>query len=148
MSGRTERVIGTTEDSVLAAEQELGRRFPPSYREWLMLNNGKGVEVVNLFPVFDPRDPRKTWDSIVRNYRDNWLDWLENVADWGFDQSSLLPIGMYSNGDFCCFDYSKVSDDGEVPVVLWSHETGDTEPRAATFHEFLIRLGRGEFDND
>ncbi len=101
MSGRTERVFGTTEESIIAAEQELKRRFPPSYRAWLLQNNGKGIDVVDLFPVFDARDPRKTWDSIVRNYQGNWQDWLKNVAEWGFDSSTYLPIGTYSNGDYC-----------------------------------------------
>lgn len=148
MSGRTERVIGTTEESIAAAEQELKRRFPPSYRNWLLQNNGKGIEIVDLFPVFDARDPRKTWDSIVRNYQGNWQDWLANVAEWGFDSSGFLPIGTYSKGDYCCLDYGQITKDGEVPVVLWSHETGDTEPRASTFGEFLIKLDKGEFDND
>ncbi|HVF47271.1 MAG TPA: SMI1/KNR4 family protein [Pyrinomonadaceae bacterium] len=148
MSGRTERVIGTTEESITAAEQELNRRFPPSYRNWCLQNNGRGIEVVNLFPIFDPRDPRKTWDSIVRNYHGDGQDWRENVAEWGFDSSPFLPIGKYCDGDYCCLDYSQVAEDGEVPVVLWSHETGDTEPGATTFGEFLIKLENGEFDND
>jgi cell wall assembly regulator SMI1 len=148
MSGRGPRVIGTTEDCVADAERELGRTLPPTFRNWVLENNGVGIEIVNLFPVFDPRDPRKTWDSIVRNYQGNWQDWLKNVADWGFDSSMLLPIGSYGNGDFCCLDYAKLGDDGEVPVILWSHETGDTEPRAENFSEFLRKLGGGEFDND
>jgi cell wall assembly regulator SMI1 len=148
MSGRTERVIGTTEESVTMAEQELKRKFPTSYRDWILQYNGKGIEVVDLFPVFDPRDPRKTWDSITRNYQGNWQDWLENVAECGFDSSMLLPIGTYSNGDYCCLDFGDVREDGEAPVVLWSHETGDTEPRATTFGEFLIKLDNHEFHND
>src|SRR5687768_16028387 len=98
MSGRTERIIGTTEESIVAAEQELEHRFPPSFRDWLLQNNGKAIEIVDLFPVFDPRDPRKTWNSIVRNYKGNWQDWLENVEKWGVDSTELLPIGTYSNG--------------------------------------------------
>ncbi len=148
MSGRTERVIGTTEESVIAAEQELKRRFPPSYRDWVLKNNGKNIEVVDLFPVFDPRDPRKTRDSIVQNYQGNWQDWLGNVAEWGFDSSMLLPIGTYSNGDYCCLDYAQVGEDGEVPILLWSHETGDTEVRAENFFQFLKKLDNGDFDND
>lgn len=142
------RIIGTTEDCVAAAEEELGRRFPPSYRQWLISNNGRDIEVIRLFPVFDARDPRKTWDSIVRNFNGNWQDWLMNVAEWEFDSSNLLPIGSYDNGDFCCLDYGNVGLDGEVPVVLWSHETGDTEPRAADFSDLLLRLENGEFDED
>ena len=148
MSGRTPRVIGTTEGCIEEAEQRLGRRFPPSYRQWVLENNGRGIEIVRLFPIFDGRDPRKTWDSVVRNFEDNWKEWLENVADWGFDSSMLLPIGSYSNGDFCCLDYGQSSPGSEVPVVLWSHETGNTEPRGISFSEFLQKLESGEFDDD
>lgn len=148
MSGRTPRIIGATEEAIQTAEHQLGRAFPPSYRSWLLKNNGMAIDVVDLFPVFDARDPRKTWDSIVRNYQGNWQEWLENVADWGFDSGDLLPIGTYGNGDYCCLDYSRIREDGEVPVVLWSHETGDTESRADDFADFLVRLDRGEFDND
>lgn len=148
MSGRTPRFIGTNDSCVAEAERQLGRTFPPSFRDWLLANNGRSIDVVDIFPVFDSRDPRKTWDSIVRNYDGNWQDWLKNVAEWGFDSSMLLPIGTYANGDFCCLDYRQSWSDGEVAVVLWTHETGDTEYRARDFAEFLVKLAAGEFDND
>lgn len=148
MSGRTIRVIGTTEDRIAETEHRLKRRLPPSYRDWILENNGKEIDIVRLFPVFDDRDARKTWDSIVRNYEGNWKEWLENVADWGFESSHLLPIGTYNNGDFCCLDYSEIGPDGEVPVILWSHETGDTEPKATSFGEFLMKLGSGAYYDD
>jgi len=148
MSGQTPRVVGTTEEFIIDAERELGIKLPRSYRTWLLENNGKEIEIVRLFPVFDARDPRKTWDSIVRNYQGNWQEWRRNVADWGFDSDNLVHIGMYGNGDFCCFDYSRVRNNGEVPIVLWSHETGDTEDRAQDFTDFLVKLERGKFDHD
>lgn len=148
MSGRTPRIIGTTKSCIAETEHRIGRSFPPSFRGWVLENNGVSIDVVTLFPIFDPRDPRKTWDSIVRNYEGNWKEWLENVADWEFDSSGLLPIGTYMNGDFCCLDYGRVARDGEVPVVSWSHETGDIEHRAANFAEFLVKLNDGEFSHD
>lgn len=64
------RVIGTTNESLDRAEGELGRRLPPSYREWLLENNGRYLDAIRVFPVLDDRDVRTTWDSIVRNFEE------------------------------------------------------------------------------
>jgi cell wall assembly regulator SMI1 len=70
MSGRIPRVIGTTEEAIKRAEKEIGFNFPPSFRAWLLENNGLGIDGVDsIFPVLDERDPRKTWDSIARYYQ-------------------------------------------------------------------------------
>ena len=148
MSVKRRRVIGTTEAAVAEAESELGFRLPPSFRLWLKKNNGLGVEGVSIFPIHDARDVRRTWASIVREYRVNWAGWLENFADEGMSFEHLLPFGEFGTGDYYCFDYSRVRADGEVPVVRWSHETGEAEDRAATFAEFLERLRRGEYESD
>jgi hypothetical protein len=103
---------------------------------------------VTIFPVMDARDPRMTWDSIDRQYRENWLKWLDNFADEQRDFSHLLPFANYGTGDFYCFDYSRLNSQGEAPVVRWSHETGDTDDRADTFAEFAARVQAGEFGYD
>jgi cell wall assembly regulator SMI1 len=75
MSGRILRVIGTTEKAIAKAEEEISFRFPPSFRAWLLENNGLQIDGVDtIYPVFDERDPRKTSDSIVRNYRVGWAE--------------------------------------------------------------------------
>lgn len=148
MSEKRRRVIGTTEDAIARAEKELGFQFPPSFRLWLLANNGLGAEGVNIFPVYDERDPRKTWDSIVRNYRDNWMGTLENFVGEEMNFEPLLPFGEFGTGDYYCFDYSRLRTNAEAPVVHWSHDTGETEERAETFTEFLERLRRGEYEYD
>lgn len=45
------RTIGTTESSIQNAEAELGFSFPTSFRNWLLVNNGRGIEDVTIFPV-------------------------------------------------------------------------------------------------
>lgn len=136
MSSKHPRVIGTTIEAIEKAEQELGFLFSPSYREWLIANNGKSIEDIRIFPIFDDRDPRKTWDSIVRNYNENWLAWLENF-DQDTDFSTLLPFGEFGTGDYFCFDFLDIAEGNEPIVVLWSHETGDTEFAAKNFAEFV-----------
>ena len=137
------RVIGTTLSCIQDAEKELGFVFPPSFRTWLLENNGMSVDAVTIFPVFDPRDPRKTADSIVHEYSVNWKTLLETTSD---NQELLLPFGLFGTGDYYCFDYSRVSLTGEVPVVLWNHETEQCEDRAPDFVTFVERLVSGEFD--
>lgn len=66
------RVIGTTLSAIASAEKELNRTFPTSFSRWLLANNGRSLGGLVVFPVFDSRDPRKTWDSIVRNYTAGW----------------------------------------------------------------------------
>lgn len=139
------RVIGTTDEAIARAEQRLGRRLPSSFRAWLLENNGRSIEDTRILPVLDDRDPRTTWDSIVRNFEGNWPGWLENFADEDRDFSHLLPFAVIGSGDMYCFDYSVAGE--EAPVVLWSHETGDTEWRAATFTELEAGLRSGSIED-
>lgn len=143
MSRKRPRVIGTTPEAIARAEQALGRPLPQSFRAWLMQNNGRwGCGAIRVFPVLDDRDPRSTWDSIERKFRESWLKWREIHTD--SDLSSLLPFAEFGTGDFYCFDYSRTDCTGEQPVVLWSHETGDTEDRADTFGEFVTAVEERE----
>jgi cell wall assembly regulator SMI1 len=148
MAKKHSRVIGTTEDAIARAEKDLLRRFPPSFRRWLLDNNGLGIEGVTILPVLDDRDPRKTWDSIVRNYNVNWAGWLENFRDQPLTFDHLLPFAYYGTGDYYCFDYNGFKADGECPVVRWSHETGGGDHRADSFPEFEDKVRAGDFDLD
>jgi hypothetical protein len=140
------RVIGTTSSCIEDAEKQLPFVFPPSFRHWLLENNGMQVESVSIFPVFDPRDPRKTADSIVREYSGNWLDWLKTVTTNTEEFAHLLPFGSFGTGDYYCFDYSRQAETGEAPVVLWDHETGACEDRAPDFATFVEGLASGQYD--
>jgi cell wall assembly regulator SMI1 len=92
MSSERPRFLGTTEDAITKAETALGRAFPPSFRAWLLQNNGRDIEGVTIFPVMDQRDPRKTWNSIDRQFREGWSRWLANFADENRDFTLLLTI--------------------------------------------------------
>ena len=148
MSSKRPRIFGTTEDAIAKAESALSRRFPPSFRAWLLQNNGKSIEGVTIFPVMDERDPRMTWDSIDRQFRVGWAGWLANSEDEQRDFTHLLPFADYGTGDYYCFDYSRLDSHGEPTVVRWSHETGDTDDRATSFSEFITKIQAGEFDYD
>jgi cell wall assembly regulator SMI1 len=152
MSRRTPKVLGTTEDAVRRAESELGRTLPPSFRQWLLANNGHALrgqaDDVIIFPVVDDRDLPTTWDSIVRQYKENWASWLENFEGDGRDFGHLLPFAAFGTGDYYCFDDSRRDESGEAPVVLWSHETGETEDRAESFADFVAKAEAGQFADE
>ena len=139
------RVIGTTDLAISKAETELGFQLPSTFREWLKENNGRSIEDVTIFPVFDERDPRKTWDSIVRNCNTNWKPWLDNFGP-DHDFSHLLPFGEFGSGDYFCFDFSQTSANGEPIITLWSHETGEAEFVANNFAEFVDLIESGKLE--
>lgn len=148
MSKKHPRVIGTTDEAIQRAEADLGFAFPPSFRAWLRQNNARQPDGVEIKPVFDERDPRSTFDSIVREYNVNWLGTLENFVDEEGSFSHLLPFSTISSGDYYCFDYRRQRPDGECPVVIWSHETGEYEDRAQNFTDFLAKAESGEYELD
>ena len=139
------RVIGTTEEAIARAQAHLPRALPTAFREWLKRNNGLGLESANIFPVLDDRDPRKTWDSIVRQY-EQWRSYADLIDTPAQLVSSLLPFAEYGTGDYYCFDFQDES--AEPTVVRWSHETGLAEFRASSFSEFAVKLAAGEFEQD
>ena len=132
--------IGTTPAAIAAAEQALGRSLPASYVQWLLVNNGRALGALSVFPVYDTDNARKTWESIDRHYRTDWQEWLENVGCG--DAASLLPFAQFGTGDYYCFDDAQTGPSGEPVVVLWSHETGTTTAVAPDFASFLILPGR------
>ena len=133
--------IGTSLAAIAAAEQALGRTLPASYVQWLLVNNGRALGALSVFPVYDEANARKTWESIARHYNTSWQEWLEHV-DGGNDASTLLPFAQFGTGDYYCFDYAQTGPSGEPVVVLWSHETGATSTVAPDFASFLILPGR------
>ncbi len=146
MAAKRKRVIGTTPEAIAKAEAELGRNLSPSFRAWLLESNGLSLEYVYIFPVLDERDVRKTWDSIVRQYaKGQWFP--EYLEDEGMSAEHLLPFASFGSGDYYCFDYSRLRQDGEVPIVWWSYETAEVEDRAETFIEFVAMVKAGVFDD-
>jgi len=132
---------GTTTVEIEAAEASLGRALPYSFATWLLLNNGRSLGGLLVFPVFDARNPRKTWNSIVRHYNEGWREWRDTFDHTGADFSNLLPFAESGTGDYYCFDYDRTDASLEPDVVLWSHETGETAHVANDFATFLSMQG-------
>lgn len=142
------RAIGTSAQAIAAAEAELGCKFPSSFREWLLKNNGLGIEGVRIFPVFDERDARKTWNSIVRAHHLAKGYWADAFAGDKCSFDYLLAFAEFGTGDYYCFDYSQPTEVGEWMVVHVSHETGNRSRRARTFTEFAGKVASGDYSED
>ena len=136
------RAIGTSINAIQAAEAELGRILPKSFSNWLLMNNGKSLGALVIFPVFDSRDPRKTWYSIVRHYKEDWQEWQDDFSETSLDYSDLLPFAEFGTGDYYCFNYGQIGSTDEPVVVQWSHETGEVVYLADDFDMFLALPGR------
>ena len=116
--------LPTTDRAIRAAEDELGRRLPPSLRDRLLKNNGGGIvvrlsdegdEYWELHPVWDPanRDTMRRSASHLAAEQGSAREWpgfppdAVAIAQRDGDQLVLLP--------------------GEDDPQLWFHETGDLE---------------------
>ena len=61
--------IGTSLAAIAAAEQALGRTLPASYVQWLLLNNGRALGALSVFPVYDEakQAPPARWCPTLRH---------------------------------------------------------------------------------
>lgn len=139
------RIIGTSMHEISTTESIIGFSLPNDFISWLLINNGKDLGRFRIFPVFDARDPRKTWDSIDRNWKTSWIDWLSHFDDGDKSKSELLPFADFGTGDYICFDYSKESEDGKFMVAVWSHETNNRKYIANSFSEFIELIPTYDF---
>lgn len=127
---------GTTADTIRIAEAQLNRKFPQSFFNWLLINNGRSLDGLTVFPVHDPNNLRKTWSSITKNFNEGWAIWINNHSHESLDLSPLFPFAEYGTGDYFCFNYESIGSQGEPEVVLWSHETGKAKFIADNFSAF------------
>ena len=122
------------EKYILQTEQKLGVKFPASFREKMMKENGGSVDTPpdawDLYPFMDTSDKKRlkrTCNDIVRETasgRDSTgfpPDAIAIGANGGGDQLVLIP-----------------SDDAGIlqdAVFLWDHETGDIHKVADDFKD-------------
>jgi len=137
-----QRIIGTTIEAIKAEEHLIGKELPKDFTEWLLENNGLDIESIHIYPIKDNRDIRKTWESISYNLENGWSDWIGNFeGELCFNH--LLPFADFGTGDYYCFDCNNKSN-----VVIWRHESGETEYRASNFNEFRKKIIDGEYEYD
>jgi hypothetical protein len=126
-------------DAVTRAERRIGRPLPPSYRAFLLQNDG-------WFGFFDGATLLGTKDLGKASYADlaqAAFDAAETPipdggAPWskvGGRPGDMIPFGIDPSGStLFTFDPTTADQDGEMGVVAWIHEIGI---RSAGFPEFL-----------
>jgi len=118
------------ESLVIRAEEALGLRFPPSYREFLLeLGSGDvaGFEVYGLVDedFIDSAVPDAVWLT------------LEERQSNGLDPRFVI-IGALGDGTYDCLDTAHVDGTGEAPVVQLSADFEDPVKLADSFGEFFL----------
>ncbi|WP_051695147.1 SMI1/KNR4 family protein [Caulobacter sp. UNC358MFTsu5.1] len=106
---------------IVEAEQALGRRLPPTFRERLTKDNGGEVATADddwtIHPVWDPTDRRtiaRTASHIVKE--------VDQARAWAGFPSDAIPLAINDQGDRIIVRAAR--DDPEV----WDHETGLITP--------------------
>jgi hypothetical protein len=132
-----ERTIGLAgnpaapQSAILVAELRLGRRLPPSYREFLAFSDG--------WPSFFENASLLGTGEIGRTR----LDELENPRWPAADR--LLPFGTDRAGaSLFAFDTSVRRGDGELPVIAWVGGLGLDCRCFTSFLATVLQLCRAE----
>jgi hypothetical protein len=139
---KRKRIVGTTPEAVEATEKALGRRLPPSFREWILAHNGTGgIEDVEIYPVPDSRAPRTLQDNIL-HHDEAWREGAD-LEPLESRLRHMLPFGGSVNDEtrIFCFDYGTTDPMSpmERPVVcLWT-DSEEMEPYGESFAEFCRR---------
>ncbi len=126
------------EKYIQKAETELGIRFPESFRQKMMKNNGEGVEVgedyFELHPFYDTSDKKRikrTCNSIVHE--------TKMARDHYRLPTDLIVIGNNCSGDVLVY---KVQRNGDIdPTVYWfDHETEELVFAADEFSDLTVSV--------
>ncbi|MCX4681964.1 SMI1/KNR4 family protein [Streptomyces sp. NBC_01433] len=122
------------EETIVAAEERLGVRFPPSYRNFLQVSDGwESLGFVDLFQVED-----------IGWFADLYADLVEAWSDSSFvDHLALvkrcLLIADDDGGSGCYWllHADSIGENGEwTAYVWWPGDGGDPEP----YHDFAAMV--------
>ena len=119
------------------AEQKLGVRFPESFVNYMLKQNGGMVTADSdewqLYPFFDSSDRKRmtrTASHIVRE--------TMSARSWTEFPPEAVAIGANGSGDQLVFLPTAVSPDQlERTVFWWDHETGEMTLVATDFSELV-----------
>ena len=125
------------EKFILQTEEKIGVKFPMSFREKMIKENGGEIEtdedVWTLYPFFDNSDKKRikrTINDIIRE--------TEQARSWEDFPKEVVAIGSNGGGDQLVFI---IQSDNPIQldnkVYWWDHETGDLNAVADDFAELI-----------
>ena len=118
-----------TEADVMAAEEKLGVKFPPSYVKYQLEYSDINVGHLEMYSLFEDDD------------RLNLISNVNNARKYHRLDEHLLPFVEEQDGDYFCFNLE--SNGPEYEVVYWSHN-GTTDEKWDNFLDWVERCWIGE----
>lgn len=116
------------------AEQKLGVKFPVSFRQKMMQDNGGEVETPpdawQLYPFMDTSDKKRlkrTCNDITRE--------TASARQWDSFPHDAIAIGTNGAGDQLIFIPTDDPTILQNAVFWWDHETGELEKVADDFKD-------------
>ncbi|WP_445528816.1 SMI1/KNR4 family protein [Streptomyces cyslabdanicus] len=138
---------GADEAAIAAAEERLGRRLPPSYREFLAVSDGWHVEqtagVYQLGGAADIdwfRDPHDLTPLYEENLGDNPSE--EDVLLAGMWQRAL-QLETDSDLSYALLDPGDSDQDGEWALYVYKGWSGEFPDRYPSFRAYMEAMYRG-----
>lgn len=147
-SARKARWLGfppASEERITALEKRLGRRMPPSYREFLKVSDGwrhAGGFVSLLAGTTDAR-----WHDDESGLAVMFEEYLDEDAGpeerWEVDiWRRGLQLDVESDATYVLLDPEDVDEDGEWAVYTWASWRADSPERHASFLAFMRDMHR------
>jgi len=121
---------------VSVAEEELGLRFPPSYRQFLLEYGCGDIRGTEIYGVIDNEfEDGGIPDAI-------WFT-LELRKSVGLDEQYVV-VAEQGDGSFYAIDTSEADEEGECPVVQLSVGGSRLETLHPSFGAFLLGVVQDE----
>jgi hypothetical protein len=119
-----------SEALIVAAEQALEVKFPPSYRQFLL---EMGCGDVNGLEIYGVINDKFEGSSVPNGI---WLT-LNERRSAGLNHAYIL-IGEGGDGTYYAIDTCRSGESGENPVIRISLDGSESEPVADSFGAYLL----------
>jgi hypothetical protein len=132
-----------TEEAVLAAEERLGVRLPPSYRNFLLTSDGWSAIAYSLYDLLKAGEVgwfRDLEPELLASWSAPDMDYF---ADWAAMLANSLLITGPADGDYWVLSPATTSQDGEWTAYWWMAGDGE-EPDPYTSFAELVAKARTE----
>ncbi|MDV7220231.1 SMI1/KNR4 family protein [Streptomyces prunicolor] len=132
-------------ERIAAMEERLGRRMPPSYREFLEVSDGwrhAGGFVTLLAGTGDAR-----WHTNESGLADEFEEYLDEDSSPEERRAAdlwrrALQLDLESDVTYILMDPEDVDEDGEWAVYTWASWRAEPPERHANFREFMRAMHR------
>ncbi len=134
-----------SEERITAMEERLGRRMPPSYREFLKVSDGWRHAGGFVWLLAGTQDTR--WHDNESRLADVFEEYLDEDAEPEERREADLwrrglQLDVESDATYVLLDPADVDEDGEWAVYTWASWRAAPPERYANFLEFMREMHR------